>query len=117
MTDECTIPPAGWRCTRAPGHEGPCAAVPDTQGTEPSDATKRMAKTLGAKWAHNPKWERKQPDTDGLAKQAIMSVLDAVRDYLPPDGISKDECLNRVIEAVDNPTINPVIREIENGRA
>jgi hypothetical protein len=23
----CTIPPTGWRCTRAPGHEGPCAAV------------------------------------------------------------------------------------------
>lgn len=24
----CTIPPAGWHCTRAPGHEGPCAAWP-----------------------------------------------------------------------------------------
>lgn len=24
----CTLPPAGWSCTRAPGHEGPCAAVP-----------------------------------------------------------------------------------------
>lgn len=23
----CTIPPIGWRCTRAAGHEGPCAAV------------------------------------------------------------------------------------------
>lgn len=23
----CDIPPSGWRCTRAPGHEGPCAAV------------------------------------------------------------------------------------------
>ncbi|PZU75583.1 MAG: hypothetical protein DI530_15135 [Sphingomonas sp.] len=23
----CTIPPAGWRCTRAAGHDGPCAAV------------------------------------------------------------------------------------------
>jgi hypothetical protein len=26
--DECTIPPAGWRCTRGVGHTGPCAAVP-----------------------------------------------------------------------------------------
>lgn len=24
----CTLPPAGWRCTRELGHEGPCAAVP-----------------------------------------------------------------------------------------
>lgn len=24
----CRIPPVGWRCTRTPGHEGPCAAVP-----------------------------------------------------------------------------------------
>lgn len=26
--DECDRPPAGWRCTREPGHEDPCAAVP-----------------------------------------------------------------------------------------
>lgn len=25
---ECQVPPAGWRCTRDPGHEGPCAAWP-----------------------------------------------------------------------------------------
>lgn len=24
----CVVPPAGWDCTRAPGHDGPCAAVP-----------------------------------------------------------------------------------------
>jgi hypothetical protein len=24
---ECTIPPIGWKCTRDPGHDGPCAAV------------------------------------------------------------------------------------------
>ena len=24
----CDVPPAGWDCTRAPGHDGPCAAVP-----------------------------------------------------------------------------------------
>ncbi|RIV79535.1 hypothetical protein [Pelagerythrobacter aerophilus] len=28
--EECAIPPEGWRCTRAPGHEGPCAAIPAT---------------------------------------------------------------------------------------
>jgi hypothetical protein len=25
---ECERPPEGWRCTRTPGHDGPCAAVP-----------------------------------------------------------------------------------------
>lgn len=24
----CTVPPEGWACTRASGHEGPCAALP-----------------------------------------------------------------------------------------
>lgn len=24
----CEIPPAGWKCTRGAGHDGPCAAVP-----------------------------------------------------------------------------------------
>lgn len=24
----CDVPPPGWHCTRAKGHEGPCAAVP-----------------------------------------------------------------------------------------
>jgi len=26
-TQECALPPPGWRCTRAAGHDGPCAAV------------------------------------------------------------------------------------------
>jgi len=25
---ECRLPPAGWHCTRKPGHDGPCAAEP-----------------------------------------------------------------------------------------
>lgn len=30
MPDECQVPPPGWRCTRVPGHPGPCAALPST---------------------------------------------------------------------------------------
>jgi len=26
--NKCALPPAGWYCTRTPGHEGPCAAHP-----------------------------------------------------------------------------------------
>lgn len=29
--DRCEIPPYGWSCTRKPGHDGPCAAVPAAQ--------------------------------------------------------------------------------------
>lgn len=28
MSARCTVPPAGWECTRAAGHDGPCAAIP-----------------------------------------------------------------------------------------
>lgn len=28
----CTVPPAGWWCSRGAGHEGPCAARPDSEG-------------------------------------------------------------------------------------
>lgn len=31
----CPVPPPGWSCTREPGHEGPCAAVPTVQGITP----------------------------------------------------------------------------------
>lgn len=27
LAEQCTVPPAGWRCTRTAGHDGPCAAV------------------------------------------------------------------------------------------
>jgi hypothetical protein len=27
----CTVPPAGWYCTRAAGHDGPCAALPQAE--------------------------------------------------------------------------------------
>lgn len=26
---KCRVPPAGWSCSRAPGHDGPCAATPE----------------------------------------------------------------------------------------
>jgi len=28
VAGECRLPPAGWHCTRTPGHDGPCAAEP-----------------------------------------------------------------------------------------
>lgn len=28
-TQRCSVPPKGWWCSREPGHEGPCAALPE----------------------------------------------------------------------------------------
>lgn len=41
MSDQCDRPPEGWRCTRAKGHDGPCAAVPVTRehGEDKPDMT------------------------------------------------------------------------------
>lgn len=30
----CTVPPAGWWCSREKGHEGPCAARPNKTAVE-----------------------------------------------------------------------------------
>lgn len=32
----CDLPPKGWYCTRAKGHDGPCAAIPSGE-TGPAD--------------------------------------------------------------------------------
>lgn len=50
-------------------------------------------------------------------REALLGVVNAVRDYLPPDGIGKDELITRVIGATDNSKINPIIKEFENGRS
>lgn len=41
-----------------------------------------------------------------IHETALAQVIDAVRDYLPPNGISKDDLISRVIAATDNPAIN-----------
>ncbi len=71
-----------------------------------------------------PKWMLFQPDARrvlaALAKQkeassdlggepvfrrAVEAVIEATREYLPPDGITAQALINRVLEATDNPTI------------
>ena len=37
--------------------------------------------------------------------EALLTIIDAARAYLPPDGIGKDEFIARVLEATDNPRI------------
>lgn len=40
----CGIPPKGWQCSRAAGHDGPCAARPST--AELQNVAQRMADIL-----------------------------------------------------------------------
>lgn len=49
--------------------------------------------------------------------EAVLAVVAATRAYLPPDGISEQECINRILAATDNPSINPIIREAEDARS
>ena len=37
--------------------------------------------------------------------RALEGVIDATASHLPPDGISKDDCINRVLAASDNPEV------------
>lgn len=60
-------------------------------------------------------WDAEQAKLAALV-EAILAVVNATRAYLPPDGIDAKECISRILEATDNPTINPIILEAENGR-
>jgi hypothetical protein len=41
--------------------------------------------------------------------EALVTIIDAARAYLPPDGIGKDAFITQVLEAVDNPKINAAL--------
>jgi len=42
MSEVCTVPPAGWKCLREPGHMGACATT-----SELAELRERFAKRLG----------------------------------------------------------------------
>lgn len=63
------------------------------------------------KWAYSTSMDERNYDLcDALkairasvdaTETALKQVLSAIQAYLPPDGITEDECLNRVIACVD----------------
>lgn len=55
---------------------------------------------------HRHSCKRKQ----AIQGQALGAIVSAVRRYLPPDGISKDELISAVIAAIDNPEINSELK-------
>lgn len=57
------------------------------------------------------------PATDVAALvEALREVISATCDYLPPDGISEQECLGRVIGATDNPKIIAALAPFTKGQ-
>lgn len=42
--------------------------------------------------------------------EAVAAVIDATRDYLPPDGITKEEFISRVIAATDTPRMAEIMK-------
>ena len=71
----CTNPPEGWECTRAAGHEGPCAAYPLAAAS-----TGWASPTLGH----------------------VYSEVEALRDALGQHQESGvDESLRRLLDAIE----------------
>lgn len=62
-TTACAVPPPGWDCTRTPGHDGPCAAVPAAA----VDWSKPLELTDGTPLVLSPPevWEGGNLDVDG----------------------------------------------------
>lgn len=48
---------------------------------------------------------------------AVKAVIAASQEYLPPDGISKEEFISRVLGATDNAGIVTALQEIEDAEA
>jgi len=70
LRTKCELPPAGWVCTREPGHDGPCAAVASDTGSGLREALARAAVDLQLCPRHN---------RDGAADRHIQESRDRIR--------------------------------------
>lgn len=83
MTPEenyCEVPPAGWYCTRAKGHDGPCAAIPIMQ-SEASEKAREADQTFtGIAYAAGA--AAKMMQEAGYTKQQCLSMMDVAWDIM-----------------------------------
>jgi len=70
----CTVPPEGWHCTRAPGHDGPCAAWPIAQQAAAPGVLEKSARALAEKW-HKDAVNTGFATSDAAVE--LLEVLDA----------------------------------------
>lgn len=78
--DACSVPPAGWECSREGGHEGPCAARATTRGPEvdPSAVACKLRQ-----WRDNLEMTQGSPIAgDCLHGSALDFVLEQVNSIL-----------------------------------
>ena len=68
----CTVPPEGWYCTRAPRHDGPCAARPIAQQAAASGALEKSARALAEKW------HKDAVDTGFATSEAAVELLEVL---------------------------------------
>lgn len=47
------------------------------------------------------------------AEHTLLTLIQLVREYLPSDGISKDEFINRVLGVLDNDEMAELVAEME----
>lgn len=79
--EPCTKPPAGWRCTRGAGHDGPCAAVHESMDDGAAqlrfDRVRAAAEKAVRDWAaysrqpDGPGWEKHRASMQALEKQLL----------------------------------------------
>ena len=102
IAGECRLPPAGWNCTRTPGHEGPCAAVP-----QPSEAA-----PLGYVERAQLEWlARNTSETASIQLWRAKAPIDAVAVYraapsLPAAASAKEQGDAANFNAFINPNVD-----------
>lgn len=79
VSQGCKLPPAGWLCTREPGHEVPCAAIETSEsaGTQPSAICFYAAQRIAPdSWLNEPRfeWFRRAHEYAGTKTNAIAGL-------------------------------------------
>lgn len=114
MQDEKWAQPVAWQYRYSFG-----------DGLYSSWATSETKPNLDDEWEYRPVYLHPAPAQDEKAtkdevirklKKAVSTVTDATAAYLPPDGIGASECISRILGATDNPEINAIMLEKNDGR-
>jgi hypothetical protein len=87
------------------------AAIRDRNERSVDEASANAALIVAAVNAFDPEREKK---VEALV-EAIEEVIAATGAYLPPDGISPQECLNRILGATDNKKIVDALHSLKGG--
>ena len=78
-----------------------CARVPSGKGTGGRTRADELV-------THGQGGRMMAEDATPLV-EAILTIIDAARTYLPPDGFDKDAFITRVLDATDNPRVNAAL--------